>query len=131
MKKNVFAQFQQILLYFAGGYFLQIVLFTVYTYPVGLQHKKKGRKLNRESHIEVKLPKTNCKWFNVNAQSVLMKVLLYVCSLHNIQNSDNIKRSHNLKELSPRTHLTAISISCAKTFSRLESSRKIHFLFMC
>lgn len=49
----------------------------------------KGEKLNRESNTEVKLPKIDCKWPNVNDQPVLMKVLLYLCSLHYIQNSED------------------------------------------
>lgn len=59
-----------------------------------------------------------------------MKALFYLWSLHYIQNSEDINISHNLRKFSPRTHLTTISISCAKTLSRFKSSRKIHFLFM-
>lgn len=125
MKKKVSHNFRRF--YFAVGYFLQIVLFTEYMYPVFLLHTKKEEKPNRESNIEVKLPKTDCKWLSVNAQPVLMKVLLYFFSLHYTQNSEDINMSHNLGKFSPRKHLTAILISSAKAFSRFESGRKIHF----
>lgn len=72
---------------------MYIILSMVYTYPVGTQHKKKGRKLNTATDTKVKLPKTDCKWLNVNAQPVLLKVLLYLCSLHYIPNSENVNVS--------------------------------------
>lgn len=64
-----------------------------YTYPVSICHKKKGEKLNTETDIKVKLPKTACKWLSVNAQPVCMKVVLYLCGRHYIQNSEDINVS--------------------------------------
>lgn len=54
IKKKVFHNFSRF--YFLSVYFVYIVLFIVYTYPVGIHHKTKGGKLNTKTDIKAKLP---------------------------------------------------------------------------